>query len=139
MELVKQCRFCSAKGSIENDVFRSVKDGNTCRKCCNLLQRKWKQRDPDRINRLYIIGTWRLKMAFLVRYGKVCKCCGERDPWLLTIDHINGRIPGFHASHTRKELLRLKRCNWSDQTVQILCFNCNISKGIYGTCPHQLR
>lgn len=73
-------------------------------------------------------------------YGGRCACCGEDQLEVLTIDHVNNdgaehrKITGagsrFYA-WLRKEGFP------QDGRFQILCFNCNIAKKIYGTCPHQ--
>jgi len=66
-----------------------------------------------------------------------CACCGEREPMFLTIDHIGcGR--GNPAP-------RKNGASWNEALVkglpegyQVLCMNCNWSRGIHGICPHQL-
>ena len=79
-----------------------------------------------------------LKEQILSHYGKVCKCCGEKRNEFLSIDHVNN-----DGKEHRKEVgnqLNLYRWiikNQFPDTLQILCFNCNLSKGFYGYCPHE--
>ena len=79
----------------------------------------------------------RLRDEIYAHYSKgdvKCACCGENDPRFLNVEHINGR-----ASKTDigvRLYYRLKRENFPEG-YQILCYNCNIAKGIYGQCPHQ--
>lgn len=81
----------------------------------------------------------------LAHYGEgeiECKCCGENNVKFLTMDHINND----GAAH-RRQLTKtgkggniyhwIKRNNFPSG-FQILCFNCNSGKGIYGVCPHKI-
>lgn len=72
-------------------------------------------------------------------YGGKCACCGETEPKLLTIDHVNND----GAEHRRK--LNIKGgwvfYSWIiknnfPKNLQLLCFNCNCAKGFFGKCPH---
>lgn len=76
-------------------------------------------------------------------YGRVCVCCGERNIEFLTIDHINndGNIhrASLNSHGGGKSIYRdLKKRGWPP-IVQILCWNCNAAKAIYGVCPHQIN
>ena len=79
----------------------------------------------------------------LNHYGSRCNCCGETERGFLTIDHV--RNDG--AAH-RRQLLPSHRVGlgWYRWIVrhkypdflQILCWNCNMSKARLGACPHNL-
>jgi hypothetical protein len=67
-----------------------------------------------------------------------CVCCGEAEIKFLSIDHINGG-----GNQHRKQTVRgtdfylwLRRNNFPDG-YQVLCHNCNLAKGFYGSCPHK--
>jgi len=75
-----------------------------------------------------------------------CACCGESHIEFLTLDHINGggskqkRDLGISGSNTQKFYKWLINNNFpNDPHLQVLCFNCNITKGIYGYCPHKTK
>jgi len=78
--------------------------------------------------------------------GKMsCACCGERNFKFLTIDHIDGiptqekeesKAKGRKISHGMRLYYKLVREGFPSG-FQILCFNCNSGKGIYGVCPHK--
>ena len=80
-----------------------------------------------------------LRQRVLDHYGRKCACCGEGTEEFLAIDHIDGG----GAKH-RREINRLSGWHfyrWLEQNewpegFQILCHNCNFSKGRYGYCPH---
>jgi 5-methylcytosine-specific restriction endonuclease McrA len=75
----------------------------------------------------------------LAAYGGACTCCGETQYEFLAIDHVNDD----GAAHRREENVNgSKIVLWLIQNhfpsgFQILCHNCNMAKGFYGTCPHK--
>jgi len=77
-----------------------------------------------------------------------CNCCGETQMEFLAVDHIAGR----RQMDSEPELLKLGYSSkihiglslviWLTKHIfpdgfQILCHNCNQSKGYYGKCPHE--
>ena len=105
--------------------------------------REWYQNNKERGREINLESNRKIKLIVLQRYGgKIpkCKCCGEKEQCFLTIDHIedNG------AKH-RREIKRgggvafyywLKLNNYP-KGYQVLCFNCNHAKSLYGKCPHK--
>jgi len=85
-----------------------------------------------------------VKLEVLTHYSKerspVCKCCGEKNIEFLGIDHVKGK-----GSKHRKELgltgginfyRWLKRKHYPEG-YRVLCYNCNLSRGFFGYCPHK--
>lgn len=69
--------------------------------------------------------------------GHKCACCGDEHKEFLTIDHIEGG-----GCKHRQEIGQSSTYRWLKQQefpvgYQVLCWNCNIAKWRYGTCPHQ--
>ena len=72
-----------------------------------------------------------LKLRFdIIRgYGGKCECCGESNPYFLTIHHryndghIERKQEGWQTTYRR-----LRRENFPRDKYQLLCFNCNCSK-----------
>ena len=99
----------------------------------------WDKNNPELKKQYSSKCRSNLKNQVFDHYGYICKCCGESQFEFLTIDHINGggnehkRKIGKGTSDLHRWLIKN---NFPDE-FQILCFNCNCSKGIYGTCPHQ--
>lgn len=65
------------------------------------------------------------KAVALDHYGNECECCGDGDPDILTIDHIDGN----GAAH-RKTIPASQICSWLIRNnfppgFRVLCFNCN--------------
>ena len=78
------------------------------------------------------------RVRVLQAYGNRCVCCGESQVEFLTIDHVNGD----GAAH-RREIggggalyLWLIKNNFPEG-FQVLCANCNMSKGAKGKCVHE--
>ena len=77
------------------------------------------------------------KIEGIAAYGGKCACCSESRIEFLTLDHIHGRSKEPRRITGQKAWARLKARGWPRENYQLLCFNCNCAKGIYGHCPHQ--
>ena len=73
----------------------------------------------------------------------MCVCCGESYYEFLAVDHIEGG-----GNSHRKSLSKTNSVHYGDlynwliknnfpKGFQILCHNCNLAKGFYGSCPHK--
>ena len=88
-----------------------------------------------------------LKSRFIVlrKYsngrGIFCNCCGERNIAFLTIDHINndGAKHREEIGRSSDKLYRWAVKNNFPPVLQVLCWNCNSSLGLFGYCPHQVN
>lgn len=84
----------------------------------------------------------RIRYEALVHYSgpePSCACCGESDYRFLTLDHVEGG--GVHdRPQTEKYggLAGWLRARGYPDGFQVLCWNCNSGKGVYGVCPHKL-
>ena len=83
-------------------------------------------------------------MEVLIAYSGAppsCACCGESTLQFLAIDHVNGdggairRRTGLNAGAAYYRFL--KREGFPPGR-QVLCHNCNLAKGFYGKCPHEV-
>ena len=86
-------------------------------------------------NRLVTLKT----EAFIAYGGVVCSCCGDTHIEFLTLDHIGGdgaehrkRIGNIQGSAF---YAYLKKQGYPIG-LRVLCFNCNLSLGFHGYCPH---
>lgn len=70
------------------------------------------------------------------RYGGKCACCGEQGYGFLTIDHVNNDGNIHRKSVTNAYLPWWLKKNNYPAGFQVLCYNCNCSKRVYGVCFH---
>lgn len=85
----------------------------------------------------------RVRLQVLSYYGGIppkCACCGETNIKFLTIDHVKNN--GYeHRKLIGEGSLRMYLWiikNKFPKEFQILCFNCNLGRGINkGICPHK--
>ena len=83
----------------------------------------------------------KFRLEALSWYGGVipkCACCGETENKFLSFDHINGRNNAKYKNNHGSNWYRNLTKNEKDPDIQILCYNCNLSKGFYGICPHKI-
>ncbi len=69
-----------------------------------------------------------------------CACCGEGHIEFLSIDHINN-----DGAQQRKAFVGARSIYWwlkareFPNGYRVLCYNCNLSLGHHGYCPHQIK
>jgi hypothetical protein len=100
----------------------------------NALRRKFMAAHPGYHRKYYN----KARLEAINHYGGKCACCGEGKYEFLAIDHMNGGGSGHRRDLSQKGvkfLTWLKKNNYPDG-FQILCFNCNMSLGFRGYCPH---
>ena|SRR5215475_90543 len=80
-----------------------------------------------------------LRQELVAAYGGCCACCGVEGWQFMTIDHIEGDGTEHRAAlkDTGSAVYRwLRRRGYPKEGFQILCWNCNQAKYMYGICPH---
>lgn len=76
----------------------------------------------------------------LCSYGGRCTCCGVDNLEFLTIEHPNN--DGAEDRRRRKargNALYRQLLVDPDPELTVLCWNCNMARGLYGTCPHVME
>jgi len=99
-----------------------------CKECRRLPNRKQQTRQY----------TQSLRLDALQAYSNVfpsCVCCGIKVLEFLGIDHIAGGGNQHRKSISGNFYAWLKKNNYP-KGFQVLCYNCNLSLGFYGYCPH---
>ena len=105
--------------------------------------REWYRNNKERGREINSKSHKKVKLLALQKYSGLkpnCACCKEEQEGFLTIDHINN-----DGGNHRKKINRgggvsfyyWLKLNGYPKGFQVLCFNCNISKSLYGQCPHK--
>jgi hypothetical protein len=83
-----------------------------------------------------------LKFRVIAGYGGKCKCCGMKIWEFLSIDHIKERgaderkrLGGRSKLSSGSFYRKIIKENFPNY-YQLLCYNCNMSLGFFGYCPH---
>lgn len=79
------------------------------------------------------------RLDCLKQYGNKCICCGEDRPEFLSFDHIAGGGTKHRRMERAGRITIWLTKNGYPPGFQILCHNCNMAKGFYGQCPHQVE
>ena len=77
-----------------------------------------------------------LRIEVIKIYGGKCVCCGENRFEFLAFDHINNDGAKHRKERGNMNIVEWLRKNHYPKNIQLLCHNCNLSKGFYGYCPH---
>lgn len=86
----------------------------------------------------------KLRAEVVAAYGGKCMCCGESQQEFLTLDHLDNdgaqhrRGEGAYVGVTTALWTYARQQSYPD-TLQLLCWNCNCAKGLYGVCPHDIN
>ena len=128
---MKTCLKCGIeKQDSDFYVYRGKKprvDAN-CKPCSGAYTRKYAMRFHAK-----------LRKEVLDAYGSECWCCGEDEIKFLSIDHkLGGGVQ--HRKKLTEDgttLYLWLRKNKFPKGYQVLCHNCNLAKGFYGSCPHK--
>jgi len=96
----------------------------------------------DRLKTNRKIRAHKRRKLVINHYGGKCACCGETQFEFLTIDHKNNDGAKHKRALKSKDTSAL--CKWIIDNnfpdyLQVLCYNCNCAKGVYGSCPHSIR
>ncbi len=116
-----------------------------CGVCQAARRRTWYKTDAsNRAARLASnkAGNDALRSEMVAAYGGRCACpgCDVTEQAFLTVDHIEND----GAEHRRNigrfggiQFYRYLRAQgFPRDRYQLLCWNCNLAKHIYGSCPH---
>lgn len=107
-----------------------------CRECQRIYTRenaaKWTPEQRDA--KLAHVRAYNLerRTAIINEYGHVCAWCGEADYIFLTLDHVND-----DGAEHRREIGAGSILSWIEDnnypdSIQLLCWNCNVTKDKYG-------
>jgi hypothetical protein len=139
----KCCRTCVAEGRAKwTKAKQAARRYQTERVKILEHSKQWKEANALRYRsqqkEYRRAGRARIFAEVLAHYGGACACCGERERWFLTIDHIDGNGWEHRRQIGKTDMWKWLHANGYPTGFQILCFNCNA--GRYrngGVCPHE--
>src|SRR5690349_8754931 len=143
------CRDCKQEKPTQDmcpDVRGDYGVKKLCKSCAAIRAKKYRKEKPEKYKKHRNDARVNRRKKILNALGNKCIVCGESRYEFLTIDHILN-----DGAQHRKELYGNSRKGGDDLYVeiiklgipkdrfQILCYNCNCSKGFYGYNPKQLE
>lgn len=106
--------------------------------------RELRSADPVRHRTYQRTSRLRLKSLVFAAYGGKCSCCGETGVEFLTVDHVandgaaHRKLMRDAGKRGSGDIYRYARDNNYPASLQLLCWNCNMSKRLgRGVCAHQ--
>jgi hypothetical protein len=107
----------------------------------HVLSQAKRSYEKNKEDRLFRVRTYRsdIRKRVIEKYGAKCCCCGESEFDFLTVDHVNndGYTDRKTNGGTSGVYRMLDKMEGIVPVYQVLCYNCNLSRAFYGTCPHQ--
>lgn len=84
----------------------------------------------------------RMRQIVIEGYGGACTCCGEARREFLSLEHIRGKIDKISpvTGKLKNPIVMLREViseGFPVEKYTILCYNCNMSRGFLGYCPHE--
>ena len=108
-------------------------------------QRGLRKQFPSYRNNYQKKRNAQFKLDVFNHYGRKCICCGENHIEFLSIDHSNGDGAKHRKAISNGQggtafYAKLKKLGFPENSgLQVLCLNCNVAKGRYGYCPHEIE
>ena|ERR1022692_131008 len=98
---------------------------------------RWRKNNPEKHQIQYKRKAAKLRREIIDAYGGKCVCCGEANPYFLTIDHVENNGRNHRKQIGESNVYRwLRAQGFPKDKYQLMCANCNCSKGWFGFCPH---
>jgi len=111
----------------------------------NERSKLWKEKNREKVREMSKQYRKTLKIKALKAYSRDkirCVCCGEKEIDFLCLDHIEntGKSDRKKYGLGTQFFKWLKANNYPQNLkLQVMCYNCNISKRINGICIHKLK
>jgi hypothetical protein len=138
----KFCKDCLISLNENNtNKYDIVAAQYVCKRCRKIRDKKRYENRRELIRSKQRMYDLSVKIKIIMAYGGKCECCGENNIEFLTIDHIHNNGAQDRKNNGNKlggKLYRwLIKNNFPKDEYQLLCYNCNCSKGFFGYCPHK--
>lgn len=113
--------------------YKNKVRNNTCKVCQRIYDRAWYLKNRAyQMTRVHEKTKTNRKRAdeFIYQYllSHPCMGCAEKDPMVLTFDHLNPSKKRRDVSTMRSMGYSLKTIQTEIDKCQVLCFNCHVKK-----------
>lgn len=158
----KLCCNCKIDKSVSefyvNRRRGKVMPHSECKECMSARYAEWitrpgvrerrnaRKKQLESLNRPYVNTRQvnyarKIREEMLTAYGHACECCGETDGKFLAVDHkFGGGTKARREGPIRPGVqlhLWLRKKGFPTAEFRLLCHNCNMARGLYGSCPHE--
>ena len=123
---MKKCSVCGVDKEESEFHFHGFRLSSACKPCERAQKRP-----------LYVKYRKRLKEQVFKKLGGKCVCCGVDTMEFLSLHHTRGNGQIDRGSSLYSLLRRIRDGNYDEKDYDIMCFNCNLSLGFFGYCPHR--
>lgn len=139
----KVCTQCAENKPATTEFFHRNKNTYTglasnCISCVSIIRKAFYWKQPELLKQKAKEAEQKVRATVIAAYGGKCACCGEAGHWFLTMDHVIGRAKGQVPAFAGSKLYRWLINHGFPKEFQLLCWNCNLAKHHYGSCPHKL-
>jgi len=136
---LKTCNKCGIELIEDNwNTYDKKVSRYTCKSCRKLIDKKYYLSTPN-YGKKQLARYRGRKSAIIASYGDMCAQCGEDDYYKLTLDHK------FGGGNAHRKQISNHMYEWlynnpvQHDGYQILCYNCNCSKGVVYKDKYALR
>lgn len=139
----RKCKHCNTYKKLE-DFYKSKSESGghqyKCKECTRAPSAKrYKKNGYQKVQSISGLTYGEtVKYIFFEMYGTKCSCCGEKHIEFLTLEHIGG-LNGEEREKSSVQAYRKAISEYKPNVYEVLCMNCNFSKGKHGYCPHQME
>jgi len=132
------CHNCNWKHGVRTQPPRVFQKSNNLE---TIRKQAYRIKYPDKYENYKATLRSEIKLRrerVIHHYGSTCECCETSDMDVLSLDHMDGG-----GTQHRKEVgSGTTFFKWIEESgypkeFRVLCLNCNVTRGLYGTCPHE--
>lgn len=133
---VTEHTMCEDCRLVHKGYYREGKKSKKYRQKRKKALQVWRDENREYANKRDRVYIAELKREVFSHYGNVCACCGETEEVFLTLDHKWNDGKEDRRAAGKTNFYRYVRQQGYPDTVQLMCWNCNLAKRINGFCPH---
>lgn len=142
---MKRCSRCGEVKPVEKFYRQNQYRASACQACTRKKANEAYRLNLNGIRQKQLAEKKKARLRVMSYYSggePTCACCGETRYEFLSLDHINGGGNKHRIALGKNKGSRVYY--WIQQNgypagFRVLCYNCNLSRGFYGICPHEVE